>query len=114
MPSLSIRVDLSPGRRIGPGKIALLEQIRAHGSIAAGGRAMEMSYKRAWDLVEELNGMFGQPLVAARTGGPHGGGASLTTAGQAVVTGFRAIELAASEAAEPYLAALQRETAAEG
>jgi molybdate transport system regulatory protein len=55
LPSLSVRIDLDPEGRIGPGKIALLEHIDKCGSISAAGRAMEMSYKRAWDLVDEIN-----------------------------------------------------------
>ena len=52
-PSLSIRIDLADDARIGPGKIQLLENIETCGSISAAGRAMDMSYKRAWDLVDE-------------------------------------------------------------
>ena len=74
MPSLSLRVNLDPQGRIGPGKIELLEQIAAFGSISAGARRMEMSYKHAWDLVEEMNRIFGKPVVAAQTGGKRGGG----------------------------------------
>ena len=70
---------------------------------------MEMSYKRAWDLVEEMNTLFGKPVVAAQTGGKQGGGAQLTPVGLAVVSRFRAIERAAHAAAEPHLAALQAE-----
>ena len=76
MPSLSLRINLDPDGRIGPGKIELLEQIAAFGSISAAARKMEMSYKHAWDLVEELNRIFGKPLVSAQTGGRKGGGAS--------------------------------------
>ena len=68
-----------------------------------------MSYKRAWDLVEEMNKLFGKPLVAAQTGGKHGGGAQLTAVGMTVVTRFRAIERAALAAAAPQMAALQAE-----
>ncbi len=63
MPSLSLRIDLDPGGRIGPGKIELLEKIAAFGSISAAGRAMDMSYRRAWELVEELNTIFGKPDI---------------------------------------------------
>jgi molybdate transport system regulatory protein len=55
LPSLSVRIDLDPEGRIGPGKIQLLENIATCGSISAAGRAMDMSYKRAWDLVDEIN-----------------------------------------------------------
>lgn len=109
MPSLSLRINLDPEGRIGPGKIDLLEQIATFGSISAAARAMEMSYKRAWDLVEEMNRLFGKPLVAAQTGGKHGGGAQLTSLGLSVVSRFRAIERAAAAAAQQQLAALQSE-----
>lgn len=109
MPSLSLRINLDPDGRLGPGKVDLLEQIAAFGSISAAARAMEMSYKRAWDLVEEMNQLFGRPLVSAKTGGKHGGGAELTQVGLAVVARFRAIERAALAAAEPHLKALQQE-----
>ena len=107
MPSLSLRINLDPDGRIGPGKIELLEQIAAFGSISAGARQMEMSYKHAWDLVEEMNQLFGKPLVAAQTGGKRGGGAQLTQTGLSVVSRYRAIERAATAAAEPHIAALQ-------
>ena len=55
LPSLSVRIDLDAKGRIGPGKIQLLENIHACGSISAAGRAMDMSYKRAWDLVDGIN-----------------------------------------------------------
>ncbi len=109
MASLSLRIDLDPTGRIGPGKIDLLEKIAAFGSISAAGRAMGMSYRRAWDLVEEINTMFGQPVIERRTGGRHGGGARLTPVGLALVARFRAIERAAAEAASAHLSALQAE-----
>ncbi|MFI0842743.1 winged helix-turn-helix domain-containing protein [Mesorhizobium sp. IMUNJ 23232] len=109
MPSLSLRINLDPDGRIGPGKIELLEHIAAFGSISAAARRMDMSYKHAWDLVEELNQLFGKPVVAAQTGGKRGGGAQLTPVGLAVVARFRAIERAAHEAAAPHMEALQRE-----
>jgi molybdate transport system regulatory protein len=109
MPSLSLRIDLDPDGRIGPGKVELLEQIAAFGSISAGARQMEMSYRRAWLLVEDLNRLFGRPVVATSKGGRRGGGAELTSVGLAVVTRFRAIERAAEAAAAPHIAALQKE-----
>jgi len=111
MPSLSIRIDLEADRRIGPGKIALLEQIREHGSISAGGRALEMSYKRAWDLVEEIGEVCGKPVVASRTGGSHGGGATLTPFGEALIERYRELERDVMKAAQPHLRALQRDMA---
>ena len=105
---MSIRVDLSSGARIGPGKVALLEEIGRSGSISAAGRALRMSYRRAWDLVEELNRAVGKPVVATATGGSGGGGASLTQEGQAIVTQYRAIEAASVAASKRHLHALSR------
>ncbi len=75
LPSLSIRIDLDSESRIGPGKILLLENIHASGSISAACRAMDMSYKRAWDLVDEINRICRQVAVERQTGGKQGGGA---------------------------------------
>lgn len=111
MASLSLRIDLDPGGRIGPGKVELLEAIAALGSISAAGRAMDMSYRRAWTLVEEINAVFGRPAVESQAGGRRGGGARLTALGVALVSGFRAVERAAAEAAAEHLAALQGEVA---
>ncbi|WP_316160572.1 winged helix-turn-helix domain-containing protein [Bradyrhizobium sp. SZCCHNRI20481] len=107
LPSLSLRIDLDDGSRIGPGKIALLENIARHGSISAAGRAMDMSYKRAWDLVDEINRVCRQPAVARQTGGRNGGGAALTTFGAQLVERYRRIERDAADAVKKDLAALR-------
>lgn len=106
---LSLRIDL-PSGRIGPGKIDLLEAIDREGSISAAGRAIGMSYKRAWDLVDALNRQIGTPVIAASPGGHRGGGAVLTDAGRTLVADYRAIERAAQRAAAPRLTALLRRT----
>lgn len=111
MAELSIRIDFGPELRVGPGKIALLEQIAALGSISAGGRAMDMSYRRAWELIEELNGIFGKPVVESRSGGKKGGGASLTPLGLALIARYRAMERDAAAATAPHLRALAEEVA---
>jgi molybdate transport system regulatory protein len=107
IPSLSLRIDLDPEGRIGPGKIQLLESIRACGSISAAGRAMGMSYKRAWDLVDEINRVCGQPAVERQTGGKNGGGAILTPFGTSLVARYRKIERDAASAVRKELAALR-------
>lgn len=109
MASLTLRINLDPEGRIGPGKIELLERIATFGSIAAAGRSMDMSYRRAWELVEELNTIFGKPVVERQIGGKHGGGARLTVLGLALISRFRAIERAATEVAQGHIAALQVE-----
>lgn len=112
MPDISLRIDLDPEGRVGPGKIDLLEKIASFGSISAAGRAMDMSYRRAWELVEELNRTFGRAVVESHSGGKRGGGASLTPFGLTLIARYRAIERAAREAAAPHLKALQDEVRA--
>ena len=92
MARVSLRLGFPGEQALGPGKVRLLELIGETGSISAGGRAMKMSYRRAWMLVDELNHMFREPLVEARPGGTNGGGASLTETGSDVVRRYRAIE----------------------
>ena len=107
LPSLSVRIDLDSEGRIGPGKIQLLENIRALGSISAAGRAMDMSYKRAWDLVDEINRICRQAAVERQTGGKNGGGAVLTPFGISLVARYRKIERDAAIAVRKELQALQ-------
>lgn len=106
MARLSIRIDIGPDNRLGPGKVQLLEMIAEHGSISAAGRALGMSYRRAWMLVDAMNLGFGQPVVEAKVGGKAGGGAQLSPFGADVVAYYRAIEHAAEKAATPFLARL--------
>jgi molybdate transport system regulatory protein len=105
---LSIRIDLPSGNRIGPGKIALLEAIRATGSISAAARAIGMSYRRAWLLVEEINNTLREPAVTAETGGARGGGAVVTPVGERVVGLYRTIESHARAAAGSEFRAIGR------
>jgi molybdate transport system regulatory protein len=105
---LSIRLDLASGARIGPGKVAVLEEIARSGSISAAGRALHMSYRRTWELVEDLNRSLGTPVVETAAGGSGGGGAVLTRAGKAIVERYRAIELDTASAARKHLLALHR------
>ncbi|WP_407148536.1 winged helix-turn-helix domain-containing protein [Bradyrhizobium sp. ORS 86] len=107
LPSLSLRIDLDAEDRIGPGKIQLLENIRECGSISAAGRAMEMSYKRAWDLVDEINRICRQAAVERQTGGKNGGGAMLTPFGLSLVARYRKIERDAALAVRKDLEALR-------
>jgi molybdate transport system regulatory protein len=107
LPQLSVRIDLDGEDRIGPGKIQLLENIREHGSISAAGRAMDMSYKRAWDLVDEINRICGHAAVEPQTGGKNGGGAMLTPFGTALIARYRKIERDAVRAVRKELMALK-------
>jgi molybdate transport system regulatory protein len=87
-----LRIDFPPDDRLGRGKIRLLEHIRDTGSISAAGRAMDMSYRRAWQLVDALNTMFAQPSVTPQRGGKQGGGAMLTPFGEELIQRFREME----------------------
>jgi len=104
---LTVRLDFEGERRLGVGKIALLEAIEKTGSISAAGRAHGMSYRRAWLLVEELNRLFSSPLVAARHGGAKGGGAELTPEGQRVVALYRLAEAKMRASAGKEIEALE-------
>lgn len=106
-PVLRIRIVFGDTEMIGPGKAELLERIDRCGSIAAAGREMGMSYKRAWELVGVLNAMFRDPVVESTRGGPGGGGAVLTRAGHEVLALYRAVETQAAEAGAARLDALR-------
>lgn len=107
-PGLRIRLVFDDGAMIGPGKADLLDLIRETGSIAAAGRRLGMSYKRAWMLVETLNDTFAEPLVESHRGGPGFGGAVLTSAGEAALTHYRRLQARAAEATAEEVAALTR------
>ncbi|WP_313060160.1 winged helix-turn-helix domain-containing protein [Agrobacterium cavarae] len=87
-----LRVDFPPNERLGRGKIELMEHIVATGSISAAGRAMDMSYRRAWLLVDALNHMFTEPVIESQRGGKQGGGAGLTPFGEELLARFREME----------------------
>jgi molybdate transport system regulatory protein len=106
-PQLRIRIRFGGDAFIGPGKAELLERIAATGSIAAAARAMGMSYKRAWMIVETLNAMFDTALVDSARGGPGKGGATLTPRGRDVLAEYQAIEAAALDHSRDRLQRLQ-------
>src|SRR5258707_7298289 len=98
-----LRIDIGPDCSIGPGKIALLEQIDRSGSLSQAARVLKMSYRRAWLLLEDLNRTLGQPVTTASIGGAGGGGAKITPFGRHVASAFRAVEQAAGHAATQQL-----------
>ena len=106
-PGLRIRVVFGSDGMLGPGKAELLARIRETGSIAAAGRAMGMSYKRAWLLVETLNATFAGPLVESSRGGAGHGGAALTETGAEVLAIYRRLQEKAEAATEPETGALR-------
>jgi len=106
--SIHLRAQLAPGIAIGPGKADLLEGIRDTGSIAAAGRRMHMSYRRAWQLIGELNRSFRRPLVESSKGGAGGGGAQLTRLGETVLARYARMRSAAASAVAADVAVLRR------
>jgi molybdate transport system regulatory protein len=91
-PRAVIKFEFGKGLRLGAGKIRLLELVGETGSIAAAAREMKMSYRRAWLLIEELNNIFGQPVLQTAAGGSGGGGAKITPHGQKVIRVFRELQ----------------------
>jgi molybdate transport system regulatory protein len=103
-----MRVVLGKGAQFGPGKADLLAAIESHGSIAAAGRSMGMSYQRAWSLIDELNAIFREPVVTVSRGGSRGGGAMLTKTGRTVLDRYRAIERTAAASCQKELREIAR------
>ena len=102
-----LRVTLSETAYLGPGRADLLEGIAATGSISAAGKAMGMSYKRAWGLVQALNTGFGMLLVESSRGGATQGGATLTEAGRTVLAHYRGMQQKTGAAIAEDVAALR-------
>lgn len=102
-----LRVTLDEDAYIGPGRADLLELIDKTGSISAAGKAMGMSYKRAWGLVQALNAGFGAPLVETARGGAAQGGAELTALGHKVLAHYRTMQDKTAAAIAGDVAALR-------
>jgi len=108
-----LKIVLGAETAIGPGKADLLDHIVATGSIAAAGRHMAMSYRRAWLLVDEMNRMFKAPVVTTAKGGKGGGGgAVLTDFGREVLARYRNMQNATAQAIAADLKALHGALAA--
>lgn len=104
---LRLQVMSAETSAMGPGKAAVLEAITQTGSISGAGRALNMSYKRCWALVDEMNRCWMTPLVTATRGGPAQG-ACLTEEGRLVLDAFRSLERRLSDVTrdDPAYAAL--------
>ncbi len=106
MPRTRLQIYLGVGHSLGPGKIQLLEAVKEHGSISAAARSMKMAYRHAWDLLDDMNRCFQDPVVHGGRGGHAGGGATVTPFGEEVISRFRAMERRATKAIAADLAAL--------
>jgi len=105
---LRMRVNVGEVIAVGPGKIALLEALAKTGSITAAAKSLEMSYRRAWLLIDELNGALKKPAVETAQGGAKGGGSRLTPEGEQLVALYRGIEKEALAHCKGQIAELQR------
>lgn len=107
--SLKLKAQLFCGDEpaMGPGKADLLEAIDQSGSISAAGRALGMSYRRAWLLVDSMNRCFHERLVETTAGGGRAKGARLTSVGRDVLARYRVLEARLAEAAGDDLKALE-------
>jgi molybdate transport system regulatory protein len=105
---LTLRILSGRAPAMGPGKAELVERIASSGSISAAARAMGMSYRRAWQLVEGLNKDYRERVVTTAAGGARGGGATVTPFGLRLVAEYRAMEEKASAAIASDLRRFQR------
>ncbi|HMN81065.1 MAG TPA: LysR family transcriptional regulator [Burkholderiaceae bacterium] len=103
-----LRITRGAGIALGPGKIRLLEAIAETGSISSAARKLDMSYRRAWDLVDEMNRSLKQPVVETAVGGTRGGGTVVTESGRRVIELYRRIEEEAHAGSAKSLASLTR------
>lgn len=92
MPRVRFRIDFGRAAAVGPGKIALLEQIQGTGSLSQAARDLKMSYRRAWLLLDSLNNSFEERVVSSSIGGRRGGGAELTAFGRSLILAYRRFE----------------------
>lgn len=104
---LKLKIQIMCGDEIamGPGKADLLEAIAAHRSISAAGRALGMSYRRTWLLVDTMNRCWAEPLVATVPGNPKAG-AHLTGLGEAILAQYRELVGGLEQSATAQLAAI--------
>jgi molybdate transport system regulatory protein len=105
MIDLHLYLTIAHETRIGHGKVRLLEAVATTGSISAAARSLDMTYRRAWELIDHMNKAFGRPLVSGHTG--SSGGAELTPLGRNVIARYRALEADARLAAAPHIAAIE-------
>jgi len=110
-PVIRFRIDFAMNSWVGPGKIELLEAIRGCGSLTRAARSLDMSYRRAWLLLDNLNSCFQEPVTLATTGGKGGGGVTVTTFGESLIASYRELELDIASAAARRLPAIARAVA---
>src|ERR1700743_3976546 len=101
-----MRIQQADTSALGPGKVELLEAVREHGSISAAARSLDMSYRRAWLLIDELNRSLKSPATVSEQGGQSGGGCVLTEVGESIVRLYRDVEEQAQRSCAAQIAEL--------
>lgn len=104
--AVSVRLRFADHARLGPGKMALLQAVQQTGSIAAAGREMNMSYRRAWLLIDSVNAMFEEPVVLTAGADEADARCVLTPLGEALLAAYRATEADTERAVARHFAAL--------
>ncbi len=107
-PRVRLRIEFDGKHTLGPGKVQLLEAVIEHGSISGAARSMRMSYRHAWELLDDVNGCFGGRVLETESGGRAGGGARVTDFGRELIARYQRMWTTACEALESDLQALQR------
>lgn len=102
-PQVKLQIDLPDGGRIGPGKIQLLEMIESEGSLSRAAEAMGISYRRAWQFMQQVNAALDEPAIATPERGNGGSAARLTKFGRELIAKFRALEASANSEGQTFL-----------
>ena len=107
-PEVRFRMRILSGDAValGPGKVELLEAVREYGSISAAARSLDMSYRRAWLLIDELNRSLKSPATRSEQGGQSGGGCTLTPVGETIIRLYRDVEEEAQRSCAAQIAEL--------
>src|ERR1700733_10249580 len=95
---IRLRIDFGSVSALGPGKVALLEHIERAGALSQAARELGLSYRRAWQLLDDLNHSFRDPVASASVGGVGGGGVQLTAFAKELIAAYRRVESAALNA----------------
>ena len=108
---IKVRIDFDDAHAVGPGKIALLERMRDCGSLSQAARELDMSYRRAWQLLDSLNTSFNEPVIVTSIGGKGGGGSEITKFGLALIDAYRALEKEMTTRAQQFFKPLRTHVA---
>ncbi len=106
--NLKLRIYNEDEIAFGPGKAELLLAIHATGSISKAAKQMNMSYRRAWQLVNTMNRNFISPLVSTQTGGSYGGGTQVTAFGLQILEKYQKMQTMAKQSIESEMVAFEK------